>query len=340
MRIKDLFKYRSVWMGFCIILVIWFHFPFNYNTGSASLNQLLSYIKFFVYYTVDIFFIASGIGCYLSLQKNNDLLGFFKRRAGRFFPTYYPYIVIYALYNLILFRTFSYKDFAAHVYLVDPFVESTGGTWYVTALWVSYLFAPLLAIIVKRCDRLYQKIILLTIIALLSVPFFGRIDFLLGTIRMFDFAVGMLIAKYCDTKISVKQIVIGNIIAVFCVAIMVYSFIHYDYLFLTNYGLLFYPNYFAAPIIIIDLSLICMWLEKSKIGSAIIKIYSSLGGVTLELFFTHTLIIEFMIYKFFPEGYTLRIPYAILFFALSFASAYALSWLNKNINKLMARRTA
>lgn len=99
MHIGHYFKYRNSWMGLAILWIVLFHL--QYDFGGDSL-RFLSYIKSIGYGGVNIFLFASGIGCFCSLEKNDNLMEFFKRLIKRIFPIYIVFIMCWILYKALL----------------------------------------------------------------------------------------------------------------------------------------------------------------------------------------------------------------------------------------------
>ena len=70
MKYSDLFKYRSVWMGFAISWIFFYHMGFDITI------PVISQFKQIGYAGCDIFLFASGLGIYYSLDNNDDVLVF------------------------------------------------------------------------------------------------------------------------------------------------------------------------------------------------------------------------------------------------------------------------
>lgn len=85
-KIKDICSYRNLWMGIAIVWVMLFH-------SSLLVAYPMDFLKNIGYGGVDIFFFASGIGCYYSFDKDKDAFGFITRRAKRILPTYFMFII-------------------------------------------------------------------------------------------------------------------------------------------------------------------------------------------------------------------------------------------------------
>ena len=79
---KDISTYRSELMGWAILWIMMLHFTFTQIKPLGFLAQ-------YGFAGVEIFMFVSGFGLYFSLDKDNNLFRFYKRRLLRIFPTYY-----------------------------------------------------------------------------------------------------------------------------------------------------------------------------------------------------------------------------------------------------------
>ena len=89
---KEVIRYRNCWMGFSILWVMFTHSHFGMP------NAFLTFIKDIGFISVDGFLFASGLGCYYSLSKNDDILEFLKRRFVKLAPAYYLVVIPFILY--------------------------------------------------------------------------------------------------------------------------------------------------------------------------------------------------------------------------------------------------
>lgn len=145
-----------------------------------------------------LFFILSGYGIYLSLEKRLGdkkrsapaLAGFFLSRALRIYPFYW--LALFATpyfdpdYYAVL-HEFSLKTVA--IYMAVPFVKATGEFWFITSIVQCYLVAPLLYFLLKRTGL--QKYILINIVAMVFLLAASVIklqtDFLVEDLRAYLF---------------------------------------------------------------------------------------------------------------------------------------------------------
>ena len=89
---KDLSIYRSELMGWSILWIMMLHFTFNQI-------KPLGFISQYGFAGVDIFLFVSGFGLFHSLDKDDNLVRFYRKRLLRIFPTYY---ILGFITNLLL----------------------------------------------------------------------------------------------------------------------------------------------------------------------------------------------------------------------------------------------
>lgn len=106
-------------------------------------------IVYFGYVGVDIFIIASAMGCYYSLTSDPDPIEFMKRRCKRLLPPYYAFLLIW----LITFAS-SYK-----LSEIFPLFFCTYGgglpimNWYFSGMWLYYTLLIFFVPLVQRTER-------------------------------------------------------------------------------------------------------------------------------------------------------------------------------------------
>ena len=143
--IKDLMKHRSIWMAAAILLVLFFHA--ETEVGFPGLSFLSEY----GHYGVDIFFFASGIGCWFSLSKDPDTSSFFGRRVKRIMPVYLTFIIIWSIFQIVTSQM-PLISVLGNALGVEFFRKDHSWTfnWYISGMWLSYLLAPLFYSCVKK----------------------------------------------------------------------------------------------------------------------------------------------------------------------------------------------
>lgn len=186
-RYQDLFKFRSVWMGFAILWVVLFH-------SAINLSWLAEW-KTFGYGGVDIFFFASGLGCYYSLQKQPEPSLFLCKRIKRIVPPYFLVLVIWLALQLFLFRTpMRPVELLSNFLCTGTFSGAENQfNWYISGVWPSYLLAPFFVSFLDRVPR-FQRLFLVVVLILFSLSFLSSSWNLMSfASRLPIFCIGMLL---------------------------------------------------------------------------------------------------------------------------------------------------
>lgn len=151
-------KYRSALMGLSIFCVYMFHS----NPSSENLSSITRY----GWLGVDVFIFLSALGCCYSLQKNNNILEFYKRRIMRILPTWYGVLILFNIVNTLAGRPsphtfiegilyYSGLGFWVHGLFDSPM--NVYYEWYVPTLLLFYFFIPYLF----RCKKVVLYILFL-----------------------------------------------------------------------------------------------------------------------------------------------------------------------------------
>lgn len=123
-KVSDIKYIRSLLMGFAILWVMSFHYPF------IPLQPLLAF-EHQGYVGVDIFMFVSGFGIYYSLNKNN-LGTYYRNRFKRILPTY----AIMAT-SLFLYWFLQNKNICYIQYLIETW-------WYIPCICTFYVMSPVI----------------------------------------------------------------------------------------------------------------------------------------------------------------------------------------------------
>lgn len=292
MRINNIIKYRSVWMGLAIIWIV------TYHSSLIISNSLLSFIKKIGYGGVDIFIFASGIGCYYSLNKNYDINEFIKRRFKKLMPTYWCFLIYFIMFK-VMSSHMPISAIIGNVLCIQSFTtRGNSFNWYICAIWLFYLLAPYLYNYTNKIKSNIGFFIFVFILILFSVPFFKAFDLLMMITRLPLFFIGMYVAKSSSQKdyiLSKKSIIISIILLIIGIITLKIFYLKYPY-YLRNYGMYWYPYILITPGLCIVISLICYLIDNKIIGKYIVKFLNFVGSNTFELYLTHILV--FMIVKY------------------------------------------
>lgn len=264
-EINDISTYRSELMGWAIVWIMMLHFTFTQI-------KPLGFIAQYGFAGVEIFMMVSGLGLFFSLEKDNNLQHFYKKRLLRIFPTYY-FLGIFGSILLYhdnfwhyLFRYSTIGFWTGHIY----------GEWYIPSIIVLYIAAPYIK---KLFDKKQFFFICFICLAILGVSFFivaknivpkGEAHFFL-LYRIPAFIFGMTCANWILHKISNKYF-IGILFLGIPIFIMLYPHHHQIY----NYK--YFSLLFLLPVFLltfVSVSKFCTWTNPiiAKIGKASLEIY-------------------------------------------------------------------
>lgn len=332
MTLKEVIKYRKIWMGFAILWVIFFHFGYKPPDPLAALQSS-------GYSGVDIFFFASGIGCYLSYSRDKNAAAFIKRRFIRIMPTYLVFIVIWCTYKVIT-DGMDFTTVLGNIFCVQDLTGKDGSfNWYFGAMWIFYLLTPYFVAVADKIKKPAGCVLFCLLLVLFSFPFWNVKALIIIVTRLPVYFLGMYLAKrsqVSDDKISLKFMLIATVLSIISMAafIVCYFKLHDE---LWNYGLWWYPFIITAPTICLYLSFISKQLEKKSVGQKILKAFSFIGSYTFELFLVHLFVfkeVSSMIMERQPN-HVIAIWFAALIpVAIGAAILYQLT---KGVNKLIKK---
>lgn len=138
-NIQDISTFRSELMGWSILWIMMLHFTFTQI-------KPLGFVAQYGFAGVDIFMLVSGFGLYCSLQSNNNILHFYKKRLLRIFPTYY-FLGIFA--SILIFHDniieYLYRYSTLGFWFGDTFWE-----WFIPSIIILYLLSPQLTVLLDK----------------------------------------------------------------------------------------------------------------------------------------------------------------------------------------------
>lgn len=287
-QFHDLYKFRSVWMGLAILWIIYYHFPHDFIT-----NPLLLKLQLYGYAGVDMFLFASGIGCYYSLSKDNNPLGFMKRRLKRILPSYWFFLIMWSVLKLVLNQV-DFKVILGNFLGVQYF--SSAGiafNWYIGLLFVFYILAPVLFELVKNAATSLKYVMLTVLMILFTVPFIGDQGLLIAFSRLPIFFIGMCFGKAGVSRenVSTKGAAFITAAGIFG-AVVLYIVDRYFYSYIWKTGLAWYVFMFIAPFLCLLISCVSDFVSKVKPGKAILSVLEFFGKYSFELFMAHLYVID------------------------------------------------
>lgn len=141
-------RFRSELMGLAILWVMLFHaYQLKFNV------LLLDSIRALGFAGVDVFILLSGLGLYVSFSKrgHEPFFRYFARRCVRILPAYWLVVGAYSLW-LVLRGRIGLSVLLWNLSTLHYWFHIPGSfNWYVPAILLFYLLAPLLAKGLRGC---------------------------------------------------------------------------------------------------------------------------------------------------------------------------------------------
>lgn len=293
---------RSFIMGIAILWIVWFHTDLSYQI------PLLSFLRETGYGGVDLFFLLSGVGAWFSLQKNPDAASYLKRRARRILPSYYPFIIAWLLMMKITGELYG-TEIIGNLTMLGWWAQGRNQfNWYVDAIWLFYLLAPVfVGAIAKACKKERAAVLLMAGGFLASVTFFHTL-LLTAFSRLPVFILGVYLGSVItrtmqetEEKIKKHSFAFWNVLMFAGFAILYLCFVKLSG-YMWTYGLWWYPFVIIAPGLAMDLGCLAQWLQKSKAGNLLRCGINAVGEASFEIFLWHIGLFEYVKPRFEMNG--------------------------------------
>ena len=279
-NLKDISTYRSELMGWSILWIMMLHFTFNQV-------KPLGFIAQYGFEGVDIFLFVSGFGLFYSLDKDNNLIRFYKKRLLRIFPTYY---IIGAISTLIL----NHNDILTFLFRYSTlgfWIDKEYADWFIPSIILLYLLAPFIKKIVDK--RWFMLLGTLVVIIYIIAYYFTDKEHVLDRSHFFllyripAFIFGMICAYWVKNNMPNKYFFFWLLLGL-PFFIYFYPFHHQIYNF-KYYSLAFLLPLFVTVFILLSKCLKCFSPILRQMGVASLEIYLIQGyfftlvlnGVTL-----------------------------------------------------------
>ena len=316
--LNDISVHRSLLMGYAIIWIMMLHFTFTQI-------KPIGFIAQYGFAGVDIFMMMSGLGLYFSLEKDNNICHFYKKRFLRIFPTYY----FLGIFSSIFIHQDNFQTYLFRYSTIGFWTGGVFGEWYIPSIVFLYIFAPFIK---KIFDKRHLSLILFINIVILIAAYVIVVKELLPKYdphffflyRIPAFIFGMTCAYWIKNDISSKYYRY-LFIAGIPIFIMLFPKHHYTY----NYkylSLLFLLP--AFTIIFLYVSKLIHWINPiiAKLGNASLEIYL-IQGIFSTAILDNILIL--------PDN--LHDILAILLIITSSVLGITIHWLigKSNINRLI-----
>lgn len=278
MQYNKIFKSRDLWMGFAILWIMLFHSNFNI--------PLINYVKYIGYGGVDIFFFASGVGCYFSLKRDSDNWAFMKRRMSRILPTYFIFLFFWFLYKLLV-DSITLKEVFANIFCVGWVIGLKNQfNWYMNGIWILYIIAPFLFSFINQKPYKKRIVIFILIMLLASIPFFNT-DILILISRLPIYFIGFYFASQSEKNdtLTIRQFIILILMMCFGV-ITLFLFALKCNSLMWKYGLWWYPFIFITPGLCFIISFIFNYFY-GKPARVLKQVISLIGKYSFEIYLVH-----------------------------------------------------
>ena len=291
MKAKDMLKYRGLWLGCAMLWIVWYHLDGNLPPYP------LSSIASIGYGGVDICLFASGIGCWYSLSRTDELLDFYKRRFVRIMPTYFCFVLFWIIFRM---HTIPLAKVDIWGNILGIQALTTRGeyfNWYISLIILLYVMAPFFFALAKGIDGTARQTAVTLFFVVLSVAFWKTTVPVIVLTRFPIFYMGMLFGKFSmkGGEIGKKTGIIMGL-ALIAGALLLKLFFSRYMGHLWSRGLFWYPFILITPGLCALISLVGRFLEKYALGRFIIKCVEKVGDYSFELYLIHLFFFDVVIY--------------------------------------------
>ena len=282
MRFQSIFKYRKNMMAAAIVMILMYH------TKGAWPEIALKKAAGYFYGGVDLFFFASGIGCFFSWYKDENTAAFLKRRAERILPVYVPFALCWIAVEA-LGEGIGLSQALANLFGVHGFLDiAPSFNWYVSGMWLSYLLTPFLAPLAAHCDKKAKAIGAVLALLVFSCAFWGDTQLIITVTRLPVFFVGMLFAAESQRREALTKGELALLFALVPVgAAILWESPKLFADLVWSHGLAWYPMLLIAPGLCIAVAAVSAWLDRAAAGRTLNGAAAFLGGLTFEIYLVH-----------------------------------------------------
>ena len=184
---QEISNNRSFLMGIAMLSIMLFH-----QSWIWGWNPFFAFFHFFGNWGVDIFFFVSGFGLYYSLNKDDNIVSFYKRRILRMLPICLVCgLFRYVIDHILPVGVGGYPT-GVHEVSSDWMTILCWDKWFIPVIMVYYLLMPVLFCVIER----YGKSILLGgyFLALLGALFVTPDWMIMYLIHVPSFCIGIITA--------------------------------------------------------------------------------------------------------------------------------------------------
>lgn len=286
MKYKDLYKYRSVWMGIAILWIFFFHIGIDIEFVP------LKFIHNLGYGGCDIFLFASGIGIYYSLNKNDDLGTYFTKRIMRLMPMLWVVMLFWIPYRFYI-NQMTWQAAIGNIFGIQYFIDwRYDYNWYIPVILLCYVIAPFLKKIIDKRGDVLTKVAVMVLLIIMSFAWSDDVMMMTGMTRIAIFFMGMIFGQLGCLEKPIKK---GAIIAWIVLIPIGLGLVYYSNTYMGwngwSTGLNWLPLLISTPGMCILMSLIAMRINDNKAGAFLNKMMSKAGEHSLEIYFGHVTVV-------------------------------------------------
>ena len=258
----------------------------NFFNGIAGdpLEIINLFFSYFGHYGVQIFFFFSGYGLMRAYgNKSLNYSSFIGSRLKKLYPVYIIAIILFILYNLLVFgrsmNLIYFRDIFLQLTFLNNFVPGfifrlNGPWWFYSVIVQLYLVFPLLTSIHKKYQQYGLYIIFFIWIILNAVWYEPLLAAGINPYYTFAghlpvFVLGLIWARQKQLSLNIPVMLLATVIFV-----------------LGNYYQVFW--YFSqAAVVILLVNMITFWPQKAKIKGIGLKTTIFYGSISMYLFAVH-----------------------------------------------------
>lgn len=267
-------------MGVATLMIAWFHSNINVPQGSV-----IWFTKLFGDMGVDMFLLASGMGVYMSLEKDGNFRRFMCRRLQRVLPVFL--IVTIPWFIWLEFRYGGNRDLGMALLNASTLTYWFGNNltcWYVSSILFLYFITPTYLKLWKKYPRLNAAAIgVMFVFGYLGVIQLGLLAHLgLLLLRVPVYLTGLWLGKAVkEEKVFRINLIWTGILAVFLVTVVVIT---------ANHGTALFPGvmkYLLYGPLAVMASFLLSYVPAGKI-------LGFFGRRSLEMYLLYEKTIEYM----------------------------------------------
>lgn len=289
--LQVLSRERSAIFGVTILWIMFFHSSLSVSFAPLHLLKSTGYAG------VDLFFLLSGIGLYYSMEKDDHIPRFYKKRGSRvllpFLAVALPYEGLRLCLGYITPTTFLQK-----ITLTEYWINGDMTYWFISAILVLYLAYPLLYRIIKNRDYATQVLLLTASFALVRLlyenqPLFYRYNGFIFRIPVF--LIGCFLAPAVKKGVPLRTL--PTLISTLCLSLFCFRL----WLDCNQDWSWFLRMYIFIPLSLALALLIGTLLSQLPAKNPLNSLLLFFGSMTLELYLLHEKLLAFFSEHLFPN---------------------------------------